>query len=120
MGRHFLDPVVSSVRHAWHVKYILVLQWLGDSEADFDALIAMEDRLGAALRNRATVDGHDFGAAEMNIFLETDLPAEAFAEARVALRACPRADEVRAAYREAAGDAYTVLWPPDLTDFAVK
>jgi hypothetical protein len=55
------------------VKYILVLQWLDTSEANLDALIAMENLLEAELPNaHGFVDGHDFGAGEMNIFIQTD------------------------------------------------
>ena len=67
------------------MRYILVLQWPGDSEADFDALISMEEQVGATLGRYASVDGHDFGSGEMNIFIETDRPTEAFADAANAL-----------------------------------
>jgi len=56
------------------VRYILVLQWPADSEADFDALISVEDQVETALGPYASVDGHDFGSGEMNIFVETDQP----------------------------------------------
>jgi hypothetical protein len=59
------------------VRYILVLQWPGDSEPDFDALLSLEDRIGAALGRYASVDGHDFGSGEINIFIQTDRPVEA-------------------------------------------
>jgi len=102
------------------VRYIFVSQWLGSSEADFEALISMEDRVNSAVGRYATVDGHDFGSGEMNIFVETDQPAEAFADAAAALAECPRWEEVRAAYRDTTGAAYTVLWPHSLREFAVK
>src|SRR5258708_6037830 len=102
------------------MRYILVLQWPGSSEADFEALISMEDRVNGAVGRYATVDGHDFGSGEMNIFVDTDQPAEAFADAAAALADCPRWEEVRAAYRDTTGAAYTVLWPHGLREFAVK
>ena len=37
----------------------------------------MEDRVNSAAGRYATVDGHDFGSGEMNIFVETSQPAEA-------------------------------------------
>jgi hypothetical protein len=103
------------------VKYILVLQWPGTSEADFDALIAMEDLLEADLPDaHGFADGHDFGADEMNIFVQTDRPLEAFQDAKTSLSPDPRWAGVRAAYRLAYGDRYVVLWPKTLEVFSVS
>ena len=102
------------------MRYILILQWPGDSEADFDALISMEKQVENALGLGASVDGHDFGSGEMNIFVETDRPTEAFADAAKALRKSPRWGELRAAYREAQGGPYEILWPQGLREFSVK
>lgn len=102
------------------MRYILVLQWPGDSEADFEALISMERQVDAALGRYASVDGHDFGSGEMNIFIETDRPTEAFADAANALREGARWGDLRAAYREARGDSYEILWPRTLRNFSVK
>jgi hypothetical protein len=103
------------------VRYILVLQWPGNSESDFDALISMEAQLDGALGRYASVDGHDFGSGEMNIFIETDRPAEAFADAANVLREGPRWADLRAAYRETLGGGpYEILWPQSLRKFSVK
>ena len=69
-------------------KYILVLQWPATSEADFDALISTEEALlqSGLLDAYGVVDGHDFGAGEMNIFIHTDRPLEAFQQAMRSLR----------------------------------
>jgi hypothetical protein len=99
---------------------MLVLQWPGVSEADFDALISMEDQVGAALGPYSSVDGHDFGSGEMNIFVETDRPTEAFADAAKVLRESPRWGDLRAAFREASGGPYEILWPRGLREFSVK
>jgi hypothetical protein len=80
----------------------------------------MEDELERSFSESAIVDGHDFGSGEMNIFIETDEPARAFAEVQAALSQAPRWADVRAAHREATGDTYTVLWPVGLTEFRVK
>jgi hypothetical protein len=101
------------------VRYILVLQWPGNSEADFDALISMEDQVETALGPYASVDGHDFGSGEMNIFVETDRPTEAFADAAKVLRESPRWGDLRAAYRDAPGGPYQILWPRGLSEFSV-
>jgi hypothetical protein len=102
------------------VRYVLVLQWPGSSQADFDALISMEAALTEALGDHSGVDGHDFGTGEMNIFIETDDPAEAFSDALAALGDDPRWAEVRAAFRDQTVDAYTILWPQGLSAFSVK
>jgi hypothetical protein len=101
-------------------KYLLIWQWSGGTEADFEALIALEDLLLFALPDGdGVVDGHDFGAGEMNIFVQTDRPVEAFQHAMAALGSHPRRDEVRAAYREADGEMFVVLWPKGLETFTV-
>jgi hypothetical protein len=102
------------------MRYILVLQWAGCSEADFDALVSTEEQLDIALGRDASVDGHDFGSGEMNIFVETDRPVEAFSDVVNALRESPRWGDLRAAYREALGDVYEILWPQNLAEFSVK
>jgi hypothetical protein len=80
----------------------------------------MEEQLGAALGRYASVDGHDFGSGEMNIFVATERPAEAFADVTNALRDGPRWGDLRAAYREAQGGTYEILWPEGLRKFSVK
>lgn len=103
------------------MKYILVLQWPATSEADFDALISMEDLLEAYLADaHGFVDGHDFGAGQMNIFVHTDRPLEAFQDAMISLGPDPRWVGVRAAHRPADGDRYVVVWPKTLGVFLVS
>lgn len=102
------------------MRHILVLQWPGSTEADFEALVEMEDALEARFGASGTVDGHDFGSGEMNLFIETDRPSEAFAKAKAILGDRAEWALVRAASREASGETYDVLWPPELTDFNVK
>ncbi len=102
-------------------KYILVLQWPATSDADFDALISMEDLLQSDLLDAyGVVDGHDFGAGEMNIFIETDRPLEAFQHARTTLGTDWRWASVRAAYRPVGEERYVVLWPKALEVFSVS
>jgi hypothetical protein len=100
------------------MRYVLVLQWSGSTETDFDELISMEDALVET--SRAAVDGHDFGSGEMNLFVNTDQPAATFTEVAETLGNRPRWLAVRAAYREASGDDYTILWPEGLQEFSVK
>ncbi|CAN5160803.1 hypothetical protein BH09ACT2_BH09ACT2_09950 [soil metagenome] len=103
------------------MKYILVLQWPDISESDYEALIAMEDRLEGDLPDaHGFVDGHDIGSGEMNIFIHTDQPLEAFRDATVVLRVNARLADVRAAYRPTEGNDYVPLWPKTLLEFSVS
>lgn len=80
----------------------------------------MEAELERSLEAPTIVDGHDFGAAEMNIFLETRDPARTFEEVRAILEQDARWDGVRAAFRVSDEDEYTVIWPPDAASFSVS
>ena len=102
------------------MTHILVLQWPGSTEADFEALIEMENAVEARIGALGSVDGHDFGSGEMNLFIETEQPAQAFAAAKGILGDRRAWDYVRAAFREASGDTYEMLWPPGLTGFSVR
>ncbi|MDP5227834.1 MULTISPECIES: hypothetical protein [Arthrobacter] len=103
------------------MEFILVLQWPATSEADYDVLISLEEHLESDLNEaHGFVDGHDFGAGEMNLFVHTDQPLDAFRDAQEVLGADPRWATVRAAYRSVDGDDYTVIWPVTLQKFSVS
>jgi len=101
------------------MKYQLVLQFASDRMEDFDRLVTLEERLIEVLNEVATVDGHDFGSGEFNIFILTDDPTTVFGKAHriVISQGVPNA--MRSAYREMDGDAYVILWPSSLTEFSV-
>lgn len=101
------------------VTYILVLQWPASSLADYDQLVAIEGKLHAAMGGDAAVDGHDMGSGEMNVFIATDQPTATFNDVRSCLAEDPLWSDVRAAYRAADEDEYTVLWPPGQHAFTV-
>ena len=60
------------------MKYQLILQFPFSTLEDYDALVVLEESLSKHLANCADVDGHDAGSGEMNIFLLTDDPVQAF------------------------------------------
>jgi hypothetical protein len=95
------------------MKYQLVIQFRGDRLEDFDALVALEDRLIEDLGSSAKVDGHDFGSGTANIFIFTTDPALTFWRARQILQTAGRLQSVTAAHGEADGNDYTVIWPKD-------
>ena len=94
------------------MNYQLVIQFpLSDASADdFDQLLVIENKLDLLLRHEHQVDGHDIGPGEMNIFIHTNDPAEAF---RISKQAFSKneLDIVIVAVRELKGDKYSVLWP---------
>ncbi|WP_345184836.1 hypothetical protein [Microbacterium panaciterrae] len=103
------------------MKNVLVLQWPAASESDYLALISMEEALEDRLDGtQSYVDGHDFGSDEMNLFVHTDQPLDAFVEAQSALGSDPRWAGVRAAYRPTDGEEYTIVWPATLEVFSVS
>ena len=98
------------------MAYQLVLQARGDALADYDLIVAVEDRLISALGTVGDVDGHDFGSGESNIFILTDDPKAALALALPVLDDFGLRGGMRAAYRIVGSAAYTMLWPPNSRD----
>jgi len=96
------------------MNYQLVLQLTGDLAEDLDALIDLEDRLTEGLQD-ADVDGHDIGSGHANVFILTTDPHSTFQAARAVLEKANQLDNLTAAYREAEGEAYTVVWPSGST-----
>jgi hypothetical protein len=92
------------------MRYQLVLQFPASSDEDFEWLVRLEDELINLFGSQHQVDGHDFGSGEMNIFIHTDLPKDAFEQAKAVLSK-KSLKNVRAAFRELRRDKYTVIWP---------
>ena len=90
--------------------YQLVLQFPAFA-VDFDDLIAIEDELLAAVGPPATVDGHDFGSGEGNIFILTESPSATFEIVLPVLKDLSRDRDATVAYRALDGEEYTVIWP---------
>lgn len=102
------------------MEYLLVLQWSSDSSTqDYDQLIEIEELLMEKLSDNEEVDGHDIGSGEMNIFIYTDDPAESFQRVKTILENHKMWPPIRIAYRELTSDAFTILWPQNLTHFQV-
>jgi hypothetical protein len=96
------------------MRYQLVLQFAGDSLADYDAMVALEDELIAELTD-ADVDGHDVGSGDTNIFIFTSDPARTFQQAKSVLERRQTLQAVTAAYRAVDGEDYSVIWPEGST-----
>src|SRR5690348_16096221 len=102
------------------MKYQLVLQFRGDTLADYDAMVALEDRLIEDLGNSAKVDGHDCGSDETNLFIFTSDPAATFSIVKRTLQREGRLQAATAAYREVSGESFIALWPEELKEFRVS
>jgi hypothetical protein len=102
------------------MKYQMVVQFRATSKDDFNHLIGFEQNLSKALSGSAVVDGHDFGSGEFNIFVLTDDPAAAFERVRKVSAGESGQEHMRVAYREVGGEAYSMMWPPDLKEFSVS
>ena len=102
------------------MKYQLVLQFTADSMEDFGRLVALEDKLIEELDDVATIDGHDFGSGEFNIFVLSDDPATVFGKAHGIVINQGVPNVMRSAYRNVDGEDYVILWPSSLTEFSVR
>ena len=97
------------------MRYQLVFQFRGDSLADYDQIVSLENRLIEELRDSAKVDGHDCGSGEANIFIFTSDPAATFWRVRQTLQREGRLESVTVAHRPVGGERYTVMWPEGST-----
>jgi hypothetical protein len=103
------------------MQYQLVLQYSEERYGDLDWIIHTEDFLIAMLRE-AEVDGHDMGVGEVNIFLNTNIPIEAFNRIKDLFEKQDHSliEDCKAGYRDFNLGDYIPLWPTDLKTFEVK
>jgi hypothetical protein len=101
------------------MKYQLILQWPASSIKDYGKMIEIEEAVIKALGNFGKVDGHDAGSGEMNIFIFTDHPKLAFERLAPVLGKKDSMPDLKVAYREVGKGEYTILYPADLTSFAI-
>jgi len=106
------DPVGYATKKWLETRYQLVLQFpiTDTSGLDFDRLTRLESELDGA-NGLYEVDGNDIGSGEMNIFLLTDEPDEAFNAVKLRI---PTACRWRAAYRDQNGDDFSPDSPDEI------
>jgi len=95
------------------MKYLLILQFSGDTDEDLDAFVDLEDQLAHALGENADVDGHDIGSGQTNLFIFTSDPSATFEAAKPVLQKAKMLNSLTAAFRDLDGEDYTVIWPSD-------
>ena len=100
-------------------KYQIVLQLPASSIRDYDAMIELEETIMRSLGNLGSVDGHDAGSGEMNIFILTDEPELSFKRVKQVLGTKDFMPDLKVAFREVGKDEFTILHPKDLTHFAI-
>lgn len=101
------------------MKYQLVLQFPASSVEDYDEMIALEETIIKGLGNLGNVDGHDAGSGEMNIFVITDQPQLAFEKIKSLLGSKNIMPGLKVAYRVVGTNKFTIIYPANLTSFAV-
>ena len=101
------------------MKYQLVLQLPAASIQDFDEMIELEEILNEGLGDLGEVDGHDAGSGEMNIFIFTDQPQVVLERVKSLFSTRHVMPNLKAAYREADKEDFTIIHPPGLTHFAI-
>lgn len=100
-------------------SFQLVVQWSISAIEDYDALIELEDRLMESLPSDHSVDGHDAGSGEFNIFVITGEPVQAFGPLQQIVADMGLSMGLRAGYRALGETQFIPLWPTQLTSFRV-
>ncbi|MET3109500.1 hypothetical protein AAKU58_004357 [Oxalobacteraceae bacterium GrIS 1.18] len=93
------------------MTYQLVFQFKGDSLADFDMMVSVEEKMNDQIGNLGEVDGHDIGSGEVNIFVITKDPMAAFLQMKSVLENLNLLSTVSIAYGEIESDSFAVVWP---------
>lgn len=101
------------------MEYKLVLQVQNVGSGDLERLLRWEKSIAECLAESATVDGHDLGSGEFNIFIDTDKPEATFRS----IMSCKGAETIAwpttTAYRHRDSEDYVTLWPPGQKQFDV-
>ena len=100
------------------MKHQLVLQF-PETIMSYEEMVELEESLIPALRDKASVDGHDVGAGEVNLFVLTDDPKGVF-KTIMGLLDKEMENNLKAAYRETGSERYVILWPKNLKQFKIK
>lgn len=102
------------------MEYMLVLQWPSACTAeDLDLLVSLEDQIIANIGDYGSVDGHDIGSGEMNIFIFTEDPKSTFARVKNIGSMPNHMKSLKAGYPEVGQDHFVPLYPEGLEYFSV-
>ena len=101
------------------MSFQLVLQWPVSSIEDYDALIELEEAFLEGASSDISVDGHDAGSGEFNIFVLTTDPNRTFADLKKIVDNFKMTQGLRAGYRSLKAELYTAIWPTHLASFKI-
>lgn len=93
------------------MQYQLVMRFRRSTLEAADAVAGLEAALAEALAGVATLDGHDTGARDIDLFMMTADPGSAFRRSKRRLEELALLDTVVVAHRLEGGARFTVLWP---------
>ena len=105
------SPPVGSAAYNPVMDYQLVIKFWRKSLEDEAFLASIESELKQALGNAAEMEGHDISAKEINLFVLTPDPRQAFRRAKSVLERLDLLRGVSAAYRLVGGARFTSIWP---------
>lgn len=93
------------------MDYQLVIKFWRKSLADEAFLATLESDLGKALGSAVALEGYDVSAKEINLFMLTADPRQAFRRSRDVLERLGVEKGISAAYRLQGGAKFTSVWP---------
>lgn len=102
------------------MKYQLVIQFPITENFDFDAIIGLETKLTFEMGEGYIIDGHDFGASNINLFIQTDQPEQGY-EKVFDMLSTKLISTIQVAYRVNGSDEFIFLHPANCKDhFSIK
>ena len=93
------------------MDYQLIIKFWRKSLADEAFLATIESELQQAVGDMAQLDGYDVSRNEINLFMVTADPKQAFRRARTVLERMGLERGVSAAFRLVGGARFTSVWP---------
>lgn len=93
------------------MDYQLIIKFWRKSLADEAFLATIEDELKKALGDAVELEGYDVSPKEINLFMQTPEPRDAFRRAKDVLDRLGILYGVSAAYRLVGGARFTSVWP---------
>jgi len=93
------------------MKQQLILAFRIHSMQDYDAIILLEGKLIELLEPDHSVDGHDVDRQEMNIFILSNNPIEAFNKISDSKIMSSNSLLTKAFHRQIGSDNHYSLWP---------
>lgn len=98
----------------------LVLQFAPWSDRGFDDLMRLEDQLSSLVPS-GSIDGHDLGSNEANIFILTNDPASVLQSCVPVIAQAGLLSKLSAGFRALDRDEFSRLWPyGDSSAFSVR